>query len=655
MKYKVYEICRKDDKEWITQKAEEIAEKVIEECGGKVLKKLGVEFDEFKQRVFELLDALYIDEIYIPYDIKHDDLTRVFIPYKTLRIGQKTAFYNLNYLLRKDYCDEDLVWLCGRTGSGKTAVYIGSLLALRLEGYTKQIILTPRNKLQEDIVSSFHKVWKNTVFDNDMKWGDIVDFTLLQAKEKMCKLDRCICKELLPVFEKSEVIGFTDGRRFIEKCEDCPYEIEKDKIVKRFDKIVPVLNQGFLYFATNELPGVDVVVIDEPEEIFKPENFMITVDKYPFLNIDYKNLSEIKSYISDLIKHFHEKYLEAQDREKISEMRKFYIKLLDLYNTSKKIDLLMKIEQNLDKNEKIHFIEGEEKLTVFPVARIETFAKALFEDAKIVLVSATPQCYKGKVVEMKPVKFSQRIIYFPVCNLAKTAVKKDKRLIKLAAVLAIYTMDFLKDEVLACIYSSLINDDEKVKLLDKIFEGIIGEVKYPKEDEENVTLLRMQEFENNVLFRPKIIIHTGNTDLHGYVTEKVLREIKGRDKVVEYRIGRQKETLDEFLNSNAEYMTAVCMEYGYNLDKVLAQVILKVPYLPLDFVVKEYMKAFGNEWYEKNALNKVIQVCGRNARKPIHVRWCIILDSKFGELYKKYENEVPKWFKEQLIMLKGFS
>ena len=57
-----------------------------------------------------------------------------------------------------------------------------------------------------------------------------------------------------------------------------------------------------------------------------------------------------------------------------------------------------------------------------------------------------------------------------------------------------------------------------------------------------------------------------------------------------------------------------------------------------------------NDWYSTDALNRLIQQCGRVGRGANSFGCTFILDSKFLTLYRKYKEKLPKWFIERLVI-----
>ncbi|RLI82567.1 hypothetical protein DRP04_03665, partial [Archaeoglobales archaeon] len=60
-----------------------------------------------------------------------------------------------------------------------------------------------------------------------------------------------------------------------------------------------------------------------------------------------------------------------------------------------------------------------------------------------------------------------------------------------------------------------------------------------------------------------------------------------------------------------------------------------------------------DDWYNEEAIRQLVQVCGRICRGPDDFGITVILDQKFGDLYKRYPDKFPHWFKEALIDYSG--
>jgi hypothetical protein len=152
----------------------------------------------------------------------------------------------------------------------------------------------------------------------------------------------------------------------------------------------------------------------------------------------------------------------------------------------------------------------------------------------------------------------------------------------------------------------------------------------------------------------KTPIHCGSLRRHGTFVADILKN--NGQSVILHEEGKLDETIRKFKEGDYDFLCVVAAEYGGDWYWCPLQFILKVPYAnpydPRELAIK---RRFGEEiWrkrYEWDALSRLIQACGRNARRPDQFSVSIILDKKFEELYAKYENLIPQWFKNRLIWL----
>ena len=396
-------------------------------------------------------------------------------------------------------------------------------------------------------------------------------------------------------FRKSGKWYFKYKGEYIEyPCRDCPYIERKSEIKKLFREgdCIAILNQGNFWMLRGE---AEFVIIDEADETIRSITDAVT---YPEV---YESDDPI-----EVLDWMEGKVLE--DIDKITKMLEVERDETKLYKLNKLLDnlerKLMKIAVfKRHPSELITYVKGRSTYVEWFNQDIVRIAKSIFSGAKLCLVTATPpQDIKNRVEFTLP--FRAKVIYAPIGNLSERNV-------------------FRKG-----------NED----LLEKAVDIIIKTYDYA------VKISGMR----------KAPIHCGNLAKHGVKVYELLK-MNGR-KAILMEEGMQKEYIDKFLSGDYDFFCAVAIEYGYDWSFSPIQYILKVPFADLgdprlQAIRKQLGKEKFNEWYNWDALSRLIQACGRNARRPDDFGITIILDSCFGRLYKRYESKIPQWFKDRLVWL----
>jgi len=144
----------------------------------------------------------------------------------------------------------------------------------------------------------------------------------------------------------------------------------------------------------------------------------------------------------------------------------------------------------------------------------------------------------------------------------------------------------------------------------------------------------------------KAVIHCGNLGYASYAASKL------SDFSVDLHVrGEQRQIVNQFRRDDADFLCIVAAEYGIDFyePEIALQFILKVPYATRDERIKALEKEPGYDtWYERDALIRLIQACGRIARGD-KFSATFILDSKFFSLHSKYPDLSLDWFKERLV------
>lgn len=160
------------------------------------------------------------------------------------------------------------------------------------------------------------------------------------------------------------------------------------------------------------------------------------------------------------------------------------------------------------------------------------------------------------------------------------------------------------------------------------------------------------------IFRPayksqKAVIHCGNLGKHGEILNKYLSCELGFTTILHER-GKLKQTIEEFLDGDAHFLLVVSAEYGVDFKDIDLQFILKVPFAAKDERMNALEKSIGKkafkEYYTMDALNRLVQQSGRVGRGAGGFGCTFILDSKFEQLYRKYNDKLPGWFRDRLIL-----
>jgi len=386
------------------------------------------------------------------------------------------------------------------------------------------------------------------------------------------------------------------GKEIQFPCQDCPYDALKEKIVSNEDCIA-VLNQGNFWFMR---PRTQFVVIDEADETVRSiTNSVSFPEKFesddPVEVLDWME-EKVLGVMQDILKKLEE---PTRDTD------------LETLNT-----LLHAYERKL---RKIRFFKTypPEKLITYTKGNttfVEVFDSVvnvilrLFGHAeRICIVTATfnGDCEKRKIpVINMDVPYRARVIYAPVGNLSERNVFRRG------------------------------NTD----LLEKAVDVILKTYDY------TVSLTGMK----------KSPIHCGNLGKHGKFVYDLLLQ-NGR-KAILMEKGNQAKAIAEFLRDNdVDFLCVVSAEYGFDWGFSPIQYVLKVPFADLkDPRIRAIKKRLGDkfdEWYNWDALSRVIQACGRNSRSPNDFGVTLILDSCFERLYRQFEDRIPKWFRDRLVWI----
>jgi len=412
--------------------------------------------------------------------------------------------------------------------------------------------------------------------------------TYLFDRSKHCNKEGVPCKRKYK--KKGRWFFKYNGKEMEYPCDDCPYEHRK-RLVKDVLRRggVAVLNQGNFWGFLNL---ADFIIVDEADETLRAIQEAVAYPE-PIHSDDPK---EVLSEIFDKLRKDKEKV------EKLLENERNDFKLQNLNNLLNKIERKIRKTEfflSLDPNELIVYRRG--KKTYVEWFREDVYvADRLFN--RYCLVTATPSSSNVKKVHFE-LPFRAKVIYYPIGNLSERNVfrRGNKDLLEKAVEFIVETYDYI------------------VKLT--------GMKKAP--------------------------IHTGNLGKHGKMVYDLLIE-NGRSAIL-MEEGKQLKAIQEFLNSDVDFLCAVAIEYGYDWGFSPVQYVLKVPYAyygdPRIMAIKKLLRDKFDEWYSWDAMSRLIQACGRNARNPNDFGITFILDSHFGLLYEKFKHKLPEWFKSRLVFV----
>lgn len=234
---------------------------------------------------------------------------------------------------------------------------------------------------------------------------------------------------------------------------------------------------------------------------------------------------------------------------------------------------------------------------------------SLYPDKEIVFVSATPVKVSGaETIETKEsvtTKVNAPIIYYPVGNLSANSISANPEFLEVAA---------------------------------------------------SVIMDTYRHFRDNKATK-KIIIHSGNTGMHGETISQLLRD--NGLKVMQHKKGALMETIEQFRKEDYDALVVASADAGYDFagDVFGLQFILKVPYPTLGdewvAVENKYGRSYRWELYADETISQIVQASGRICRGADDVGITMILDEKFAKLYNSHLAKFPDSFKERLYDVAG--
>jgi Rad3-related DNA helicase len=529
-------------------------------------------------------------------------------PFPKARKGQNEA---IEALLKYNR-----VVLCSPTGSGKTAVYLTALA----EFGGRSLIIQPRVDLQKQIVECYGRYFPIKLLMARYRYPCATEFGYA-CRFRYKRRGRWFFR-----YNKEE---------YLFPCTDCIYDNERATILDGYKSgtVIPIANQGnFLLFLTVATPSF--VVVDEADEFCRSICQFITVREryYEYIKGIFP---EVYDCIVKFLKGGNEAYFEGDVRELLEAVQyvidreiKIIEEVLDAEKNpeiTREPDKIAKLNEELERLDKERtyiskiFIPKVDRCFVYKERKSNTIHVELFMDEeevvnhffgeieKVAIVSATPsKVWSNYKYVYYDIPFKSRVIYAPVEKLTYTNIFRRRNVDKLEKVVTNY-------------------------------------------------IIPIHDYIAKLTGRSKTPIHCGNISSHGRVVWKTLNS-NGRNTLLHEK-GRLDKVIEEFIKGDYELLCVCAAEYGGDWPFAPLQFILKVPFAdPTDPREVAIRHRFGEDvWrkrYELDAMSRLIQACGRNARSPEDFAITIILDSKFEELYDKYIGSAPQWFKSRLIQLK---
>ena len=188
-----------------------------------------------------------------------------------------------------------------------------------------------------------------------------------------------------------------------------------------------------------------------------------------------------------------------------------------------------------------------------------------------------------------------------------------------------------------------------------LFDVMVGEMTYEARAR---TLPRMGE-----LLVQLMAVHPDSKGLvhcHSYAIQEHLFEqlitVDAADRVVKHSTGDRDRVLDRWKHESApQVLLSVKMEEALDLHDDLCrwQLLCKAPYLnTTDSRVQHRLDAGAWDWYNRMALRRIIQACGRVVRSADDYGETYIADSSIGGLFDRTQELMPPWFREQVMAMR---
>jgi len=150
----------------------------------------------------------------------------------------------------------------------------------------------------------------------------------------------------------------------------------------------------------------------------------------------------------------------------------------------------------------------------------------------------------------------------------------------------------------------------------------------------------------------KVVVHVKDIEITGKEIARYLQPFK----VKLHEKGNVDKTIEEFKNDDSRFLVVAQMDTGHDFTFVKLQFIVNLPYADLSdplwsAIAKKYGKDEMYRRYNTEMITKLIQLCGRVCRGRSDTGITFILDKKFEEVYKKFNDKFPDDFKNRVVML----
>ena len=616
-------------------------------------------------RILDTINSIFVSSL---PEIKLEDKEYPLFPFDKAYAGQNQA---INALL-----EHDRVLLCSHTGSGKTAVYLTAALTTR----QRSLVLVPRNFLQRQ-VEEYNELFKKLDGNEDRDWIR----SLLGKSRYFCRFTEIITDEgrYLPCearyyHPKFRSYVFEVGNKLYPyPCPDCEYERQKERVKDVYlHGGVIVLNQGNFHLAFNmrENKGEWLypyfVIVDEADEFVKAITQGISVSSEERQLMVEMARKEGDSEIADILKTLDSDSVLAMNKnpELLERCISYFVEMLklELEEINRRITKLEELLSEPDRIPALELPDLEEEL-----GKEEPGSIMLKEKLKENLVRLRR---KQESVSRKLGK-----AHFFMENLDKVFVyvrsetsHSSKLYFEMFTTEEETVLRLFRHARKLCIATATPFEVREFKQVSyeipfraKVIYAPVGKLTYWEVYRKGNTDLLRKAVEDYIIpihdyvsallgSKTKTPIHCGSLSRHGTFIADILKN-NGK-QVLLHKEGHLDETIKMFREKDYDFLCVVAAEYGADWYWCPLQFVVKVPYADAsDPREQAIRKRFSEEeWkrrYDWDALSRLVQACGRNARKPEQFSVTVILDQKFEEVYARYYHLVPQWFKNRLIWL----
>ncbi len=515
-------------------------------------------------------------------------------PYPTAYKGQNQAI--------EEICNNEYALLASPTGTGKTAVFLTASRVMQ----KPTLIIEPRVFLQRQVSEYGNYVYLRKRERYPCRFLEKLD-EKKRRSWSFLDIDGHPC-----IFRIGDRFYFF-GREYDYPCPDCYYEIDKLRAELIFEEGgIVVVNQGnFHQFLERAKELNAFVVIDEADEVLRTITCAISVpeseiseyleDTTPDLPETVEIIDSVQKYLRDRKKNLEEELEKLQEKYDPTKDYKVLTKIPKINKQLEKITFdLLKVnlfKQNIRDVFYYHTEDG--KLSVELVPKFEILEQ-LFEGCQMCFVSATPPLNNSVKVVKYHLPCKAKVVFIPYTNMSRSKIDVDPKKKKTA---------FERVSTL-------------MKNITKIVELVLGK-------------------------SIRVIIHCASYDYANSFAPYF------ENALVHERSVKLEDVIQEFYERNYKYLLVVAAEYGGDFKDVPLQFIPKVPYPALDERTRALKEKLGEiqfrEWYNWTALSRLMQACGRTARKPNDFSLTVITDQSFQYLWRMYRHKLPEWFSKRLI------